>query len=101
MEFHVHVKRALLLLNFCVWVSTEVIGMTKNDSAPSTPREVNIGALFTFNSTIGRSAKPALLGAIEYVNSDSTILNDTKINLILQDTDCNGFLGTIEGNISS
>ncbi|XP_022885901.1 glutamate receptor 3.5-like isoform X2 [Olea europaea var. sylvestris] len=96
MEFHVHVRRALLLLNFCVWVSTEAIGMTKNDSAPSTPRVVNIGALFTFNSTIGRSAKPALLGAIEYVNSDSTILNGTKINLILQDTDCNGFLGTIE-----
>ncbi|CAI9754449.1 unnamed protein product [Fraxinus pennsylvanica] len=70
--------------------------MTKNVSAPSRPSVVNIGALFTFNSTIGRSAKPALLVAIDDVNSDSTILNNTKINLILQDTYCNEFLGTIE-----
>ncbi|KAL2464888.1 glutamate receptor 3.5 [Abeliophyllum distichum] len=96
MDFHVHMRIALLVLIFCVWVSAEVIGMNKNVSAPSIQRVVNIGALFTFNSTIGRSAKPALLAAIDDINSDSTILNDTKMNLILQDTDCNGFLGTIE-----
>lgn len=77
----------------------EAMGNTGKSSAASVrPRVVNIGALFTFNSTIGNSAGPALMAAIEDVNADTSILNGTKLNLILQDTNCSGFLGTVEGN---
>ncbi|KAM0007641.1 putative periplasmic binding protein-like I [Helianthus debilis subsp. tardiflorus] len=45
---------------------------------------------------IGRSVKPAIIAAVDDVNSDQTILGDTHLNLILHDTNCSGFLGTIE-----
>ncbi|KAL0301803.1 UNVERIFIED_CONTAM: Glutamate receptor 3.5 [Sesamum radiatum] len=57
---------------------------------------VNVGAMFTFNSAIGRSLGPAIFAAIEDVNSDSTILKNIKLNLIVQDTNCSGFVGTVE-----
>lgn len=74
----------------CLWVGV-VIAKIGNLSV------VNIGALFTSNSAIGRSLGPAIVAAVDDVNSDSTILNHTKINLILSDTNCSGFVGTVEG----
>ncbi|KAI8012156.1 putative aconitate hydratase, cytoplasmic [Camellia lanceoleosa] len=52
----------------------------------SKPNVVNIGALYTFNSVIGQSAKPGI----------EAILAGMKLNLILHDTNCSGFLGTVE-----
>jgi len=45
------------------------------------PAVVNIGAVFTFNSTIGRVAKVVMETAISDVNVDPRILNRTKLNL--------------------
>uniref|UniRef100_A0A803QJW2 Glutamate receptor n=1 Tax=Cannabis sativa TaxID=3483 RepID=A0A803QJW2_CANSA len=71
-------------------------GNTSVSSSSSRPSVVNIGALFTYNSVIGRSAKPAILAAIEDVNSDKSILHGTTLNVVFQDTNCSQFLGTIE-----
>ncbi|CAN6452225.1 unnamed protein product [Victoria cruziana] len=60
------------------------------------PKIANIGALFAFNSTIGRSAKAAIQAAVDDVNSNSSILQGTNLNVITMDTTCNGFRGTIE-----
>ncbi|KAA8524607.1 hypothetical protein F0562_011030 [Nyssa sinensis] len=80
-----------------MWVPMEVMGKTGNASGSSSrPSVVNIGSLFTLNSVIGRSAKPAILAAVDDVNSDSSVLAGTKLNLIMHDTNCSGFLGTIE-----
>ncbi|KAI3789493.1 hypothetical protein L2E82_02290 [Cichorium intybus] len=65
-------------------------------SSSRMPSVVNVGALFTVNSVIGRSVKPAVAAAIDDVNSNSNILVGTRLNLILHDTNCSGFLGTIE-----
>ena len=90
---------ALLLMSFCMWVPMEVMGGMGNGSVSSLrPSVVNIGALFTLNSVIGQSVKPAILAAVDDVNSDSTVLRGTKLNLSLRDTNCSGFLGNIEGN---
>lgn len=99
MKACLNMKRALLFLISCLCLAKEVMGSSRNYSAASSirPKVVNIGALFTFNSIIGRSAGPALTAAIRDVNSDSSILNGTKLNLILQDTNCSGFIGTVEG----
>ncbi|KAL1560782.1 glutamate receptor 3.4-like isoform X1 [Salvia divinorum] len=99
MKACLYMKRALVFLISCLCVTMEAMGNASNSSASSSsvsPKVLNIGALFTFNSTIGRSAGPALTAAIRDVNSDSSILNGTKLNLILQDTNCSGFLGTFE-----
>lgn len=71
------------------------IGHTKNVS--SRPAVVNIGAIFTLNSTIGRVAKIAIEEAIKDVNSNSSILPGTKLAVQIQNSNCNGFLGMVEG----
>ncbi|KAL1567630.1 glutamate receptor 3.4-like [Salvia divinorum] len=83
-------RRAPVLLILCVFAAVGVVAQNGNSSV------VNIGALYTFNSYIGKSLGPAISAAVEDVNSDSTVLKDTKINLVLQDTNCSGFVGTVE-----
>ncbi|KAL1315943.1 hypothetical protein AAHE18_15G027000 [Arachis hypogaea] len=61
------------------------------------PEVVNIGALFSFNGSFGRSVKFAIKAAVDDVNSDPSILGKTKLNLILQeDTKYRGFLSISE-----
>ncbi|KAM0060893.1 putative periplasmic binding protein-like I [Helianthus debilis subsp. tardiflorus] len=92
-------RKGMFFLGFGLWVLVVVAlaaeGITVNTSS-SGPKVVNIGALLTVNSVIGRSVKPAIIAAVDDVNSDKTILGDTHLNLILHDTNCSGFLGTIE-----
>lgn len=63
--------------------------------APSRMRVVNVGALFTFNSTIGRAARTAVEFAVEDINKDPSVLAGTMLRVIVQDTNCSGFLGII------
>jgi ionotropic glutamate receptor len=91
-------KRTLLSVIFCMWVPMNVVGSSGSANVSSSkPSVLNIGTLFTFDSVIGRSAKPAIQAAIDDVNSDSTVLPGTRLNLISHDTNCSGFLGTVEG----
>ncbi|KAJ9537872.1 hypothetical protein OSB04_030605 [Centaurea solstitialis] len=69
---------------------------TTVDSSRRASRVVNIGALFTVNSVIGRSVKPAVVAAIDDVNASPSVLGGTTLNLIMHDTNCSGFLGTVE-----
>ncbi|KAH9626950.1 hypothetical protein KSS87_005719 [Heliosperma pusillum] len=62
----------------------------------SRPTVVPIGALFTFNSTIGKVAKIAIEEAVNDVNADSSILHGTKLKLTMRDSVCSGFLGFIQ-----
>lgn len=70
------------------------IGYGRN--ASTQPAVVNIGAMFNFDSIIGRVAKIAIDEALKDVNSNSSILKGTKLSVTLQDTNCNGFLGMVE-----
>lgn len=96
--------RLLFLLVLCLWIPTEVVGRTgpspttvNSTVSSSRPKVVKIGVLFTLNSVIGRSAKPAIKAAIEDVNSNTSILPGIELQIILHDTNCSGFLGTMEG----
>ncbi|GJQ93442.1 glutamate receptor 3.4 [Tanacetum coccineum] len=71
-------------------------GDARVPSSSITPSVVNVGALFTANSVIGRSVKPAIEAAIDDVNSNQTILSGTRLNLISYDTNCSVFLGMIQ-----
>lgn len=61
------------------------------------PNFVNIGAIFSFNSTVGKAAKVAIEAAVDAVNSDPSVLNGTELKLKMQDTTYNAFLGIVEG----
>uniref|UniRef100_A0ACD5UJ11 Uncharacterized protein n=1 Tax=Avena sativa TaxID=4498 RepID=A0ACD5UJ11_AVESA len=65
-------------------------------AAGQRPSAVSVGGLFTYESTIGRAARLAIELAVDDVNADTTVLAGTNLNLITQDTNCSGFLGTIE-----
>lgn len=61
------------------------------------PAVVNIGAVFTFNSVIGRTSRAAMELAVSDVNSDPAILNGTQLKLIMGDANCSVFRGSIVG----
>ncbi|KAF5746062.1 glutamate receptor 3.7 [Tripterygium wilfordii] len=59
------------------------------------PAVVNLGAIFTFDSVIGRAAKTAIEAAVADVNADPRVLGGTKLNLIMEDANCSAFFGAI------
>ncbi|KAG2631167.1 hypothetical protein PVAP13_2NG004900 [Panicum virgatum] len=63
---------------------------------PARPPSVTIGALFTFDSVIGSSAATAIRLAVDDINRDATLLRGTNLSVLLQDTKCSGFVGTIQ-----
>jgi len=77
------------------------IGCFSNGSGrqnSTVPDFVNIGALFSYNTSVGRTIKIALEAAFEDINSDPTILGRTKLNLSMQeDSKYRGFLSIAEG----
>ncbi|KAF3674783.1 Glutamate receptor 3.7 [Capsicum annuum] len=59
------------------------------------PDVVNVGAVFAFDSVIGRAAKTAMELAVSDINRDPSILNGTNFILIMEDSECSVFKGTI------
>ncbi|XP_021902797.1 glutamate receptor 3.3 isoform X1 [Carica papaya] len=83
-------------LLFSLWLYFVLFqsGYSRNDS--SRPAIVNIGAIFTYDSTIGRVAKIAVQEAVKDVNSNYSILHGTKIVVKMVNSNCSGFLGVVE-----
>ncbi|KAK7324792.1 hypothetical protein VNO77_28638 [Canavalia gladiata] len=85
-------KKQFMVLHFLIWVWVILLcGIAQSQR----PASVNIGAVFAFDSVIGRVAKAAMEMAVSDVNADPTVLKGTKLNLIMRDTVCNAFLGSI------
>ncbi|KAF6175776.1 hypothetical protein GIB67_035903 [Kingdonia uniflora] len=59
-------------------------------------RVVNVGAVFTFNSVIGRVAKVAIEAAMADINADPCILKGVELRIIMEDSDCSVFMGSIK-----
>lgn len=62
------------------------------------PDVVNVGAIFSYDTVIGKAAKVAMEMAVDDVNKDSRILNGTQFKLIMEDSNCSVFLGSMKGN---
>lgn len=90
----------------CVWVmvlvvlsngwfsSNRVVGMDNS----TVPAFVNIGVLYSFNTSVGRIVKIAVDAAVQDVNSDPSILGKTELRVSLQeDSKYRGFLSIAEG----
>ncbi|KAL1220434.1 Glutamate receptor 3.7 [Cardamine amara subsp. amara] len=58
------------------------------------PQVVNLGAVFTFDSVIGRAAKVALEAAVADVNANTSVLKGTELRLLMEDSACNVFHGS-------
>lgn len=86
-------SRVMLLMIF--YCELFVNGITAQ--ASGRPSVVNIGALLSFSTNIGKVTKLAIKAAIEDVNSDPTALGGTKLKLQMQDSNHSGFLALAEG----
>ncbi|XP_050230421.1 glutamate receptor 3.6-like [Mercurialis annua] len=60
------------------------------------PKSVKIGAILSFNSTVGKVARIAIRAAVNDVNSDPSVLGGTQLDIKMQDTNFSGFLGIVE-----
>jgi ionotropic glutamate receptor len=88
----------LLLLIFCYGL---FIGTAAGVRVSTRPSVINIGAILSLNSSIGKVAKVAIEAAVEDVNSNPAVLKGTKLKLAVQDTkQSSGFLGIVEGTSS-
>ena len=77
------------------------IGTAAGVRVSTRPSVVNIGAILSLNSSIGKVAKVAIEAAVEDVNSNPAVLKGTKLKLAVQDTkQSSGFLGIVEGTSS-
>ncbi|CAK8569198.1 unnamed protein product [Lathyrus sativus] len=72
------------------------LGGVYSNSTISIPSIVNIGAIFTFDSSIGKVAKLAMEQAVRDVNSNSSILHSTHLVLHIKSSNCSGFDGMIQ-----
>ncbi|KAJ8763809.1 hypothetical protein K2173_003591 [Erythroxylum novogranatense] len=78
------------LLFISIWVVFDSLACCQR------PAVVNIGAIFTFDSVIGRAARPAMEAAAFDINNNPRILNGTELRLMMEDANCSVFLGSIE-----
>ena len=85
----------LVLVVFCHGIFSN--GVTNISTRPDV---VNVGAILSYKSIIGKVAKVAMEAAVEDVNSDSTVLAGTKIELTMQDSNYIRFMGIVEGKFS-
>ncbi|KAL2926088.1 Glutamate receptor 3.3 [Bienertia sinuspersici] len=83
---------------YCVVLFQCFLFALSNGAADTAPRPalINIGALFNFNSTIGKVAKIAIQEAVDDIYSNSSILNGYTLNITLKESVCNGFLGFVQ-----
>lgn len=84
-----------LLVLLVFYHGTSSNGVVTNVS--NRPDVVNVGAILSGSSIIGKVAKVAIEAAVEDVNSDPGVLSGTKINLTMQDSNFSRFLGIVEG----
>ncbi|KAK9071871.1 hypothetical protein SSX86_008301 [Deinandra increscens subsp. villosa] len=82
---------SLVLLNLGIVL---INGLSTNN-ASTRPSVLNIGAIFTFDSTIGRVAKVAIQEAVKDVNGNSTVLPGTTLRMEMRSSNCSGFLGMV------
>lgn len=92
----------MMIWTFLYWLlSFGIISNGLSTNVSSRPVVVNVGAIFTLNSTIGRVAKIAIEEAVKDVNANSSVLRETKLVVNINNTNCSGFLGMVEGNLLS
>ncbi|CAI9755805.1 unnamed protein product [Fraxinus pennsylvanica] len=86
-----------VIWTFLFWLlSFGIISNGLSTNVSLRPAVVNVGAIFSFNSTIGRVAKIAIEEAVKDVNADSSVLRETDLVVNINNSNCSGFLGMVE-----
>ncbi|XP_057850920.2 glutamate receptor 3.3 isoform X2 [Cryptomeria japonica] len=89
-----HVVVLLLVVFVLIPCNGSTAGKNRSSFGNSRPLVANVGALFAFDSTIGRVAKAAMELAVKDVNNNHSLLSGTKLELSMVDSNCSAFIGT-------
>ncbi|XP_058009053.1 glutamate receptor 3.6-like isoform X2 [Hevea brasiliensis] len=87
-----HKVLLVVLMVLCNGFSSNVA----RSSVEARPKVVNIGALLSFDSSIGKVAKLAIEAAVEDVNKNQAVLGTTKLQLTMRDANYNGYMSMLE-----
>jgi hypothetical protein len=68
--------------------------------AQKSPPAIHIGALVSYDTVNGRAARKAIQMAVDNVNKDKNLLNNTELVLHMLDTNCSAFPGVAAGKLS-
>lgn len=71
------------------------LGLSGRVRSSDTPEAVNIGAVLSYGSPVGKAAKAAIEMAVDDVNADPDVLAGTRLDLTMEDTNCSPFVGSI------
>lgn len=82
---------------FLSWLCLGFFGKGHSGNLPVKPRVVKIGSIFSFDSVVGKVAKIAIEEAVKDVNSNPNILPQTQLQISMQNSNCSGFMGMVEG----
>ncbi|CAN6463990.1 unnamed protein product [Victoria cruziana] len=85
-----------ILLFVIAFPSNGAFGDGSAVNVSSRSEVVNVGAIFTFDSEIGRVAKIAIDAAVADINADSSVLRGVKLSVTSLDSTASGFLGIVE-----
>ena len=61
---------------------------------------IHIGALVSYDTFNGRAARKAIQMAVDSINKDNNILNNSELVLHMLDTNCSAFPGVAAGKLS-
>ena len=67
--------------------------------AENTSSVIHIGALVSYDTINGRAARTAIQMAVDSINKDNNILNNSELVLHMLDTNCSAFLGVAAGKL--
>ncbi|KAK7272295.1 hypothetical protein RJT34_28798 [Clitoria ternatea] len=84
--------KRFMVLHFVIWIWAILLCGVAHSGKPTS---VNIGAVFAFDTVIGRVAKVAMEMAIADIKADPRVLKGTELKLVMKDAMCNAFLGSI------
>ena len=87
----------ITIISICSFLCLDVHDMASAQNASSV---IHVGALISYDTIIGRVARKAIQMALDEINKDKNLLNNSELVLHMLDTNCSAFLGVAAGKLS-
>ena len=86
----------ITIISICSFLCPDVHYLAGAQNASSV---IHIGALISYDTIIGRVARKAIQMALDDINKDKNLLNNSELVLHMLDTNCSAFTGVAAGKL--
>ena len=94
---YVTLSMFITTISICCLICPDFKYLARAENASSL---IHIGALVSYDTFNGRAARKAIQMAVDNINRDKNILNNSQLVLHMLDTNCSAFLGVAAGKLS-